>query len=127
MPSRYVYTKRFFFSLSVSGLSIVYHTPQPPHVCLFSLAHIYLCGVPQPTAPAISTLRKGDVVMKVDGISVANDGSIPFRSGERVSMRYYMSQLFPGDEVRSASPERREAKRSESTMLNNPLRLLLDA
>ena len=51
-------------------------------------------------APAIDKLRKGDVVMKVDGISVANDGSIPFRHGERVSLRYYMSQLFPGDEVR---------------------------
>lgn len=38
--------------------------------------------------------------MKVDGIKLANDGSIPFRSGERVDLKYYMSQLFPGDEVR---------------------------
>lgn len=38
--------------------------------------------------------------MKVDGIKVANDGSIPFRSGERVALRYYMSQLFSGDKAR---------------------------
>lgn len=37
--------------------------------------------------------------MKVDGIRVANDGSIPFRAGERVALKYYMSQLFPEDEV----------------------------
>lgn len=49
-------------------------------------------------------LHKGDVVMKVDGIKVANDGSIPFRSGERVSLRYYMSQLFPGDKVQYTFP-----------------------
>lgn len=54
----------------------------------------------QPTSPAASALRKGDVVMKVDGIKVANDGSIPFRSGERVALRYYMSQLFAGDKAR---------------------------
>lgn len=53
----------------------------------------------QRTSPAIDFLRKGDVVMKVDGIRVANDGSIPFRAGERVALRYYMSQLFPEDKV----------------------------
>lgn len=40
--------------------------------------------------------------MKVDGIRVANDGSIPFRAGERVALKYYMSQLFPEDEVGGA-------------------------
>ncbi|CAM9441847.1 unnamed protein product [Laminaria digitata] len=54
----------------------------------------------EPTSPAASTLRRGDVLMKVDGIRVANDGSIPFRSGERVALRYYMSQLFSGDKAR---------------------------
>ncbi|CAM9781012.1 unnamed protein product [Ectocarpus sp. 8 AP-2014] len=37
--------------------------------------------------------------MKVDGIRVANDGSIPFRAGERVALKYYMSQLFPEDKT----------------------------
>lgn len=53
----------------------------------------------QPTYPASKVLRRGDVIMKVDGIRVSNDGSIPFRAGERVALKYYMSQLFPEDEV----------------------------
>ncbi|CAM9544003.1 unnamed protein product, partial [Discosporangium mesarthrocarpum] len=54
----------------------------------------------EPTAPAAGFIRKGDVIMEVDGIRVANDGSIPFRAGERVALRYYFSQLFPGDRVK---------------------------
>lgn len=54
-----------------------------------------------------------DVVMKVDGIKVANDGTIPFRSGERVALRYYFSQLFPEDEVRTMGPPRRVERRDE--------------
>lgn len=50
----------------------------------------------------MNVLRTGDVIMKVDGIRVANDGSIPFRAGERVALKYYMSQLFPEDEVGGA-------------------------
>lgn len=57
----------------------------------------------QPTYPAVNVLRKGDVIMKVDGIRVANDGSIPFRAGERVALKYYMSQLFPEDKVGTAA------------------------
>lgn len=37
--------------------------------------------------------------MAVDGIDLANDGSIPFRKGERVELHYYFSQLFKGDRV----------------------------
>lgn len=50
-------------------------------------------------SPARAVLKKGDVIMRVDGIRVANDGSIPFRMGERVALRYYFSQRFPGDNV----------------------------
>eukprot|EP00903_Cladosiphon_okamuranus_P015248 g14092.t1 len=59
---------------------------------------VMVTGV-QPTYPAAKVLRRGDVIMKVDGIRVANDGSIPFRAGERVALKYYMSQLFPEDET----------------------------
>ncbi|CAN0108707.1 unnamed protein product [Ectocarpus sp. 12 AP-2014] len=59
---------------------------------------VMITGV-QPTYPAVNVLRKGDVIMKVDGIRVANDGSIPFRAGERVALKYYMSQLFPEDKT----------------------------
>ena len=52
-----------------------------------------------PLAPAFGVLQKGDVLMAVDGISLANDGTIPFRKGERVELHYYFSQLFQGDTV----------------------------
>lgn len=52
-----------------------------------------------PLAPAFNVLQKGDVLMAVDGISLANDGTIPFRKGERVELHYYFSQLFQGDTV----------------------------
>lgn len=52
-----------------------------------------------PLAPAFGVLQKGDVLMAVDGIKLANDGTIPFRKGERVELHYYFSQLFQGDTV----------------------------
>jgi S1-C subfamily serine protease len=55
-----------------------------------------------PTAPAMSVLRKGDIILSVDGIRIANDGTIPFREGsfkERVSLGYFFSQKFAGDNV----------------------------
>lgn len=52
-----------------------------------------------PLAPSNKVLQKGDVLLAVDGIDLANDGSIPFRKGERVELHYYFSQLFKGDTV----------------------------
>lgn len=57
-----------------------------------------------PMAPAAAVLQKQDVILSVDGIKVANDGSIPFREGslykERVSLSYYFTLKFPGDLVK---------------------------
>ncbi len=50
-----------------------------------------------PTSAAFSRLQKDDVLLSVDGISIANDGSIPFRRGERVAMSYYISMRYAGD------------------------------
>lgn len=55
-----------------------------------------------PLAPAAAILQTGDVILSVDGIRVANDGSIPFREGsfkERVQLGYYLSMKFPGDVI----------------------------
>lgn len=55
-----------------------------------------------PLSPAASLLCRGDVVMSVDGIDIANDGTIPFRDGsnkERVFMNYYFTQRFSTDSV----------------------------
>jgi S1-C subfamily serine protease len=56
-----------------------------------------------PLAPSSSVLRRGDVILNVDDIKVASDGTIPFREGsyrERVFMNYYFTQRFPSDSVR---------------------------
>lgn len=44
-------------------------------------------------------LKPGDVLVGVDDIVLANDGTIPFRKGERVELHYYFQQLYKGDLV----------------------------
>jgi len=53
-------------------------------------------------APAASLLKVGDVLLSVDGVQIANDGTIPFREGsfnERVQLNYYFTQRFASDTV----------------------------
>lgn len=65
-----------------------------------------------PLSPSWNLLFKGDVLLSIDGVSIANDGSIPFKGSttspnkdrrntfkERVQLNYYFSQLFPDDVV----------------------------
>lgn len=55
-----------------------------------------------PLAPCATVLKKDDVLLSVDGIKIANDGTIPFREGslkERVSLQYHFTQKFEGDFV----------------------------
>ena len=53
----------------------------------------------QPTSGAHGILRNMDVILAVDGISLGNDGKIPFRRGERVDLGGYVTTLFEDDEV----------------------------
>jgi PDZ domain-containing secreted protein len=56
-----------------------------------------------PLAPSSKVLKKGDVVLAIDGVRVANDGTIPFRKGslkERVQLNYYITQKFADESVR---------------------------
>lgn len=57
-----------------------------------------------PLSPAASVLEKNDVMLAVDGIRIANDCTIPFRSGgsynERVQVNYHFTQRFAGEKVR---------------------------
>eukprot|EP00850_Spirogloea_muscicola_P009186 SM000051S17546 [mRNA] locus=s51:220822:226189:+ [translate_table: standard] len=46
----------------------------------------------EPTSFASSVLQQGDVIMSFDGIPVANDGTVPFRAGERISFGFLISQ-----------------------------------
>ena len=49
------------------------------------------------TCPASAKLRPRDIILSFDGHGVSNDGTVPFRSGERISFSYLISQKFLGD------------------------------
>uniref|UniRef100_J3M3Y7 PDZ domain-containing protein n=1 Tax=Oryza brachyantha TaxID=4533 RepID=J3M3Y7_ORYBR len=51
----------------------------------------------EPTAPASKVLRKGDVITSFDGVNVGCEGTVPFRSTERIAFRYLTSQKYAGD------------------------------
>ena len=43
-------------------------------------------------------LKPDDVLLEFDAVKISNDGSIPFRKGERISFTYLISQKFVGDD-----------------------------
>ncbi|KAJ9135276.1 hypothetical protein P3X46_032481 [Hevea brasiliensis] len=53
----------------------------------------------EPTAPESHVLQPSDVILSFDGVKIANDGTIPFRHGERISFSYLVSQKYTGDEA----------------------------
>ncbi|KAJ9130502.1 hypothetical protein P3X46_034471 [Hevea brasiliensis] len=53
----------------------------------------------EPTAPESHVLRPSDVILSFDGVKIANDGTIPFRHGERISFSYLVSQKYTGDKA----------------------------
>ncbi|KAG5567651.1 hypothetical protein RHGRI_003004 [Rhododendron griersonianum] len=46
----------------------------------------------EPTSDAINVLKEGDVIVSFDGINVGCEGTVPFRSTERIAFRYLISQ-----------------------------------
>lgn len=50
-----------------------------------------------PLAPAAKVLKRGDVLMKFDGVEVASDGTVAFRTGERINFSYLVSRKYVGD------------------------------
>lgn len=53
----------------------------------------------QPVSPAAGQLEKRDVLLEVDGVAVANDGTIEWRLGERVPFDHLISCKMKGDET----------------------------
>ena len=53
----------------------------------------------EPTSPASAELHEGDILMSFEGTDIANDGTVPFRSGERISFSYLISQKYTDEEV----------------------------
>jgi hypothetical protein len=58
----------------------------------------------EPTSPASSVLREGDILLSFEDTDIANDGTVPFRSGERISFSYLISQKYTDEEVLVPAP-----------------------
>lgn len=44
-------------------------------------------------------LKVNDILIEVDGLPVANDGTIPFRENERIMLSFALTSRFLGEEV----------------------------
>ncbi|XP_059300941.1 protease Do-like 2, chloroplastic isoform X1 [Lycium ferocissimum] len=53
----------------------------------------------EPTSDVSNVLKEGDVIVSFDGVHVGCEGTVPFRSSERIAFRYLISQKFTGDSV----------------------------
>ncbi|KAI7836909.1 hypothetical protein COHA_009241 [Chlorella ohadii] len=47
-----------------------------------------------------SVLKPDDIILAIDGVDVGNDGTVPFRHGERVDFKYVVTQKHIGDRMR---------------------------
>ncbi|WOH05265.1 hypothetical protein DCAR_0624679 [Daucus carota subsp. sativus] len=50
-----------------------------------------------PSAPESQVLKPSDIILSFDGVDIANDGTVPFRHGERIGFSYLVSQKYTGD------------------------------
>lgn len=53
----------------------------------------------EPTLPSSSCINAHDILLKFDGIDIANDGTVPFRQGERINFTYLVSKRYSDDDV----------------------------
>ncbi|KAK9201769.1 hypothetical protein WN944_016976 [Citrus x changshan-huyou] len=51
----------------------------------------------EPTSDANNILKEGDVIVSFDDVRVGSEGTVPFRSNERIAFRYLISQKFAGN------------------------------
>ncbi|XP_042517482.1 protease Do-like 2, chloroplastic isoform X2 [Macadamia integrifolia] len=51
----------------------------------------------EPTSDANNVLKEGDVIVSFNDVHVGSEGTVPFRSTERIAFRYLISQKFAGD------------------------------
>ncbi|KAK3002546.1 hypothetical protein RJ639_021407 [Escallonia herrerae] len=50
-----------------------------------------------PLSNACSILKKDDIVLKFDGVPIANDGTVPFRNRERITFDHLVSMKKPNE------------------------------
>ncbi|KAL3147512.1 Protease Do-like 9 [Trebouxia sp. C0009 RCD-2024] len=77
----------------------------------------------EPTAPVSKSLKKGDILLSFDGVDIANDGTVPFRSGERISFNYLVSRKYTSEEAELRVLTGGKVK-SMSVKLAQPVRLI---
>jgi hypothetical protein len=53
-----------------------------------------------PGSPAQGYLVEDDVILSIDGVRVASDGTVPFRDGERTEFNYIVQQRQIGERVK---------------------------
>ncbi len=73
-----------------------------------------------PGSPCLGRLRRGDVILSVDGWPVANDGTIEFRKGQRTYFGYIVQQKIVGDSVTLEVLRQGERKKVD-VVLDSPL------
>ncbi|GFR40455.1 hypothetical protein Agub_g1013 [Astrephomene gubernaculifera] len=52
-----------------------------------------------PTAASAAVLRPDDVLLSFDGVRISGDGTVPFRTGERIGFSHLVTNKFVGDEA----------------------------
>ncbi|WOL13804.1 protease Do-like 9 [Canna indica] len=53
----------------------------------------------EPTSPEFEFLKPSDIILSFDGVDIANDGTVPFRHGERIAFSYLVSQKYTGEKA----------------------------
>ncbi|KAJ1378360.1 Peptidase S1C, partial [Sesbania bispinosa] len=51
----------------------------------------------EPTSDSNNVLKEGDVIVSFDDVRVGCEGTVPFRSNERIAFHFLISQKFAGD------------------------------
>ena len=57
-----------------------------------------------PLAPAAEVLEQGDVVLEVDNVPIADDGTVEFRDDERVEFTHLVNMVHSSHSLGHASP-----------------------
>ncbi|CAN6363304.1 unnamed protein product [Urochloa humidicola] len=53
----------------------------------------------EPTTPGSGSLQLSDIILSFDGVDIGNDGTVPFRHGERIGFSYLVSKKYSGEKA----------------------------
>lgn len=76
-----------------------------------------------PCSAAAAAVSDYDIVLAFDGVRIANDGTVPFRSGERISFSYLVSQKYVGERATLELLQKGKRRQVEVT-LQAPVKLV---